>query len=173
MGEEPQSQPTVGQAHRFRRMVGRDPHEPNRAATPLELLFDLTFVVAFGIAAAQFAHMLAAGQVATGLAAYYIEHRSELGSVATVLTVVIPVGVYILMVYLLYAVMTRTIPVFHVLLLAGSAALLGLAVVLAARGISMANCLLVVTLAPVVSVVGYEVRGHRYAAQAVRNLRSS
>lgn len=418
MSEEPQSQPTVGRAHRVRRMVGRDPHEPNRAATPLELLFDLTFVVAFGIAAAQFAHLLAGGHVAAGLAgfffamfgvcwawinfswfasaydtddwiyrlitmlqmvgviilalglpqlyssiehggyvdngvvvggyvvmriamvgqwlraakhdplrrkacltyalwitvaqigwvaaisvhtsvrvnvaivlalvlvemmgpfvaegrlggtpwhahhiveryglftiialgegvvgtvatltavvdeqgwsveavfigvagigltfgmwwtyfivpqadilharrerslgfgylhllvfasivatgaglhaaAYYIEHRSELGSVATVLTVVIPVGVYILMVYLLYALMTHTIPLFHVLLLAGSAAVLGLAVVLAAGGISMANCLMVVTLAPVVSVVGYEVRGHRYAAQAVHNL---
>ena len=29
-------------------MSGRDPHEEHRAATPLELLFDLTFVVAFG-----------------------------------------------------------------------------------------------------------------------------
>ena len=112
--------------------------------------------------------------VATGAglhaAAYYIEHQSKLGSVATVLSVVIPVGVYILMVYVLYAVMTHTIEVFHVLLLAGTAAVLGLAVLLAAGGISMANCLLVVTLAPVVSVVGYELRGHRHAAQAVRNL---
>ncbi len=120
-------------------------------------------------------HLLVfASIVATGAglhaAAYYIEHRSELGSVATVLTVVIPVGVYILMVYLLCALMTHTVPLMHVLLLAGSAAVLGQAVVLAASGISMANCLLVVTLAPVVSVVGYEVRGHRYAAQAVHNL---
>ncbi|MDZ4267788.1 MAG: low temperature requirement protein A, partial [Mycobacterium sp.] len=100
-------------------------------------------------------------------AAYYIEHHSELGSVATVLSVVIPVGVYIVMVYALYAVMTHTFPVLHVLLIAGVAAVLGLAVLLAANGISMANCLLVVTLAPVVSVVGYELRGHRHAAQAV------
>jgi hypothetical protein len=26
-------------------MSGRDPHEPHRVATPLELLFDLTFVI--------------------------------------------------------------------------------------------------------------------------------
>jgi low temperature requirement protein LtrA len=32
-------------------MSGRDPHESHRAATPLELLFDLTFVIAFGVAA--------------------------------------------------------------------------------------------------------------------------
>jgi low temperature requirement protein LtrA len=34
--------------HRMLRMSGRDPHERHRASTPLELLFDLTFVVAFG-----------------------------------------------------------------------------------------------------------------------------
>jgi low temperature requirement protein LtrA len=32
-------------------MSGRDPNERHRAATPLELLYDLTFVVAFGVAA--------------------------------------------------------------------------------------------------------------------------
>ncbi|GJF08671.1 membrane protein [Mycolicibacterium cyprinidarum] len=121
-------------------------------------------------------HMLVfASIVATGAglhaAAYYIEHHSELGSVATVVSVVIPVGAYILMVYVLYAVMTHSIGLFHQLLFAGTVAVLALAVVLAADGISMANCLLVVTLAPVVTVVGYEVRGHRHAAQAVaRNL---
>lgn len=47
--------------HRLRRMVGRDPDEPNRASTPLELLFDLTFVVAFSQAGAQTAHLLELG----------------------------------------------------------------------------------------------------------------
>ncbi len=109
--------------------------------------------------------------VATGAglhaAAYYIEHHSELGSVGTVLSVVIPVGLYILMVYVLYAVMTRSVRLLHLLLFAGAAAVLGLSVLLAVNGFSMANCLLVVTLAPVVSVVGYEWRGHRHAAEAV------
>jgi low temperature requirement protein LtrA len=49
-------------------MSGRDPHEPHRVATPLELLFDLTFVIAFGVAASQLAHMLASGHVGAGLA---------------------------------------------------------------------------------------------------------
>ena len=35
--------------HRTRPMLGRDPHEEGRTATTLELLFDLTFVVAFGL----------------------------------------------------------------------------------------------------------------------------
>ncbi|HEU0183595.1 MAG TPA: low temperature requirement protein A [Agromyces mariniharenae] len=47
--------------HRLRRMVGRDPDEAHRAATPLELLFDLTFVVAFSQAGAQTAHLLELG----------------------------------------------------------------------------------------------------------------
>ncbi|HEY9365384.1 MAG TPA: low temperature requirement protein A [Agromyces sp.] len=47
--------------HRLRRMVGRDPDEAHRASTPLELLFDLTFVVAFSQAGAQTAHLLELG----------------------------------------------------------------------------------------------------------------
>ena len=53
--------------HHIRRMGGRDPHEAHRVATPLELLFDLTFVIAFGLAAAQFSHALAAGHAGAGL----------------------------------------------------------------------------------------------------------
>lgn len=51
-------------------MSGRDPQESHRAATPLELLFDLTFVVAFGIASSELAHLLAEGHVASGLGAF-------------------------------------------------------------------------------------------------------
>jgi low temperature requirement protein LtrA len=57
-------------SHRLRRMVGRDPREAGRASTPLELLFDLAFVVAFGQAADQLAHLVAAGHVAPGLGAF-------------------------------------------------------------------------------------------------------
>jgi low temperature requirement protein LtrA len=49
------------------RMGGRDPHEPHRAATPLELFFDLTFVIAFGVAGSQFAHEIAEAHFAAGL----------------------------------------------------------------------------------------------------------
>jgi hypothetical protein len=57
-------------AHRLRRMSGRDPHQPHRVATPLELLFDMTFVVAFGVAALEFAHMLVAAHIGAGLAGF-------------------------------------------------------------------------------------------------------
>ena len=56
---------------------------------------------------------------------------------------------------------------FHMLLLALTGVVLAVAVWMADAGISMANCLLVVTLAPMVTVVGYEVLGHRHAAEAI------
>jgi hypothetical protein len=37
-------------AHRLQIMSGRDPDELHRVSTPLELLYDLTFAVAFAVA---------------------------------------------------------------------------------------------------------------------------
>ena len=48
-------------------MVARDPHESHRAATPLELLFDLCFVVAIAQAAAHLHHAVAEAHLAHGL----------------------------------------------------------------------------------------------------------
>ena len=56
--------------HRLRRMTGRNPDEPHRAATPLELLFDLTFVVAFSQAGAQTAHLLELGHWAPAIGGF-------------------------------------------------------------------------------------------------------
>ena len=47
--------------HRLRPMVGRDPTEEHRGATPLELLFDVTFVAAFAQSSDQAAHLIAEG----------------------------------------------------------------------------------------------------------------
>ncbi len=51
-------------------MPPRDPGEEHRASTPLELLFDLCFVVAVGQASADLHHSLAAGHLWHGLAGY-------------------------------------------------------------------------------------------------------
>jgi low temperature requirement protein LtrA len=53
--------------HASRRMRGRDPREEHRVATPLELLFDLTFAASFGLAAADVASVLAAGHYRAAL----------------------------------------------------------------------------------------------------------
>ena len=54
-------------SHHLGRMTGRDPNEAHRAATPLELLFDLTFVVAFSQISSQTAHLLELGHVSSAL----------------------------------------------------------------------------------------------------------
>jgi low temperature requirement protein LtrA len=54
-------------SHHVARMTGRDPHETHRVATPLELLFDLTFVVAFSQISSQAAHFLELGHVSTAV----------------------------------------------------------------------------------------------------------
>jgi low temperature requirement protein LtrA len=105
--------------------------------------------------------------VATGAglhaAAYYIEHHSKLSAAETVLAVAVPVGLYIASIYALYMVIVRRAEPVLLLLLGLTAVVLAVAVWLADSGRSMANCLLVVTLAPLVTVIGYEVLGHRRA----------
>ena len=115
--------------------------------------------------------------VATGaglhVAAYYIEHHSTLGSVATVLSVAIPVGIYIVSVYLLYLLLVGGRDSFHALMMVLTAVVLAAAVGLAAAGVSMAVCLLVIMGAPVVTVLGFELYGHRHAAEALERRLSS
>ena len=78
-----------------------------------------------------------------------------------------PVAAYITSLYLLYMLMVRTFDAFHVLLVVLTAAVLVAAVLFANAGMSMANSLLIVMMAPVVTVVGYELLGHRHAEEAI------
>ena len=59
--------PENTKAHRLARMTGRDPSQSHRAATPLELLFDLTLVIAIGQASGQFSHLIAEGHFGAAL----------------------------------------------------------------------------------------------------------
>ena len=54
----------------LQRMAGRDIHESNRVSTPLELLFDLTFVVAIAAAASQLHHAVGDHHLGLGMLAY-------------------------------------------------------------------------------------------------------
>lgn len=54
----------------LRRMTARDRDEPHRAATPLELFFDLCFVVAVAQAGRALVHALASGHPGHGIAGY-------------------------------------------------------------------------------------------------------
>ncbi|MFB2582298.1 low temperature requirement protein A [Herbiconiux sp. P15] len=61
------SAPTTRQLLPFVRMRGRDVDEPGRVSSPLELLFDLTFVVAVASIVTQLAHAIAEDHFDTAL----------------------------------------------------------------------------------------------------------
>ena len=115
--------------------------------------------------------LLVTAIVATGaglhVAANFIEHTSRIGPVETVLTVVIPVSVFLSLIYALYYHLVRRFDPFHIALLIVTAAIVGGAVFAALSGVGMAVCLVILALAPVVTVVGYEVRGYRYQHESL------
>jgi low temperature requirement protein LtrA len=112
--------------------------------------------------------------VATGaglrVAAYFIEHKSVIGPLATVLSVATPVAVYIALSYAIYYYLVRRFIRLDAWLLSASAALLVATVVAAQSGLDMAKCLVILILAPAINIIGYEGRGYRYEADALNPL---
>jgi low temperature requirement protein LtrA len=102
--------------------------------------------------------------------AAYIAGQAAIGPVATVLSVAIPVALYVAAIYGLYAWLMRHGDPLHAGLLAGTAVLLASAVGLAAAGVGLPICLIVLTAAPLVTLFGYELSGRRRAAEAVARL---
>jgi len=105
------------------------------------------------------------------VASYYLEHESTLGPMGTVLSTAIPVSIYIAALYGIYLAFTRHADPFHLMLLAGTAAVILLSVVLAGLGVGVAACLVVLMVAPVVTVVGYETLGYQHVAEALARMR--
>lgn len=141
------------------------------SAKVLHIRRDRAFVWGYG-------HILIfAAIAATGaglhVAAYYIEHEAHIGAVATLLTVAFPVGLYILTIFALYTYLLGEGDRFHVWLLAGTGLFIVLPVVCAGFGVNMTVCLALLMLAPVVSVIGYEVVGHRHGDEALERMLSA
>jgi hypothetical protein len=111
--------------------------------------------------------------VATGaglhVAANFIERKALISPMATVLTVAVPVSVFLLLIYALYYYLVRRFDPFHLTLLGATGGVVAGAVVAAVSGISMAACLVILMLAPAVTVVGYEIRGYKHKAAALMN----
>jgi low temperature requirement protein LtrA len=103
------------------------------------------------------------------VAALYLEHEAHVGPLPTVLSVAIPLGAFLGLIYGLYYYLVRRFDVLHLWLLGGTAAVVALAVAAAVSGAGMAVCLVILMLAPAVTVVGYEVAGHRHQAEALSN----
>jgi len=101
------------------------------------------------------------------VAALVIEGRSKVGSVGAVAIVATAVLLFVLTLFVIYTYLMRAVDTFHGVLLIVVLALLGLAVALASFGVSMGICLVVVTLAPIAVVVGYETVGYRHDEQVL------
>ena len=109
--------------------------------------------------------------VATGaglhVAADYIEGKAQIGALATLLGVAIPVASFIALLYGLYFYLVRQYDRIHTLFLALTALTISVSIIAAAGGLDMAICLAILTFAPAVSVTGYELVGYRHQAEAL------
>jgi low temperature requirement protein LtrA len=110
---------------------------------------------------------LAATGAGLHVAAGVIEDATEIGPVAALLTLVVPLAIFIVGLFTLYSLLLRQADIAHVLLLAGSIAVLLVAVLAVAAGASVGAGNLIAALAPVVVIVGYETFGHRRHAKAL------
>jgi low temperature requirement protein LtrA len=113
---------------------------------------------------------LAAMGAGLHVGAYRLEGKAKIGDTATVVSVALPVALFAVTLFALYSLLFREFDRFHFGLLAGTCTVLVASVLLAAAGVSMGICLLVLVLAPAVSVVGYETLGHRQIADALQRL---
>lgn len=146
-------------------MLGRDPGESHRASTTLELLFDLTFVVAISLCGAQLAHAVAAGHTAVSVTAYVIEGEAALCTLGATLAVAIPLGLTLIGVYVFATYLFPEGKAFHLAMVALILVVLATAVALAAAGVPIAWCLGLVVLSPWLAVAAYELRGHAVFAE--------
>ena len=135
------------------------------AADILHVHRDRSFVWGYG------QMLIVTSIVATGaglhVAAYFIQHQAEISPLAAVLTVAIPVSALLVLMYALYYYLVRRCDSLHVLLGAATAAVVAAAIVAARSGVNMPTCLVIVMLAPAVSVIGYEALGYRHQAAAL------
>ncbi|WP_018178399.1 low temperature requirement protein A [Jongsikchunia kroppenstedtii] len=102
-----------------------------------------------------------------------MEHHADIGPVTTIAALVIPVAVYLVAVYALYTVLLGELDPFHLVLIVVTTLILVLAVVLAVVDVPVAVCLIVVMVAPFVSVVGYELVGNRHQQTALARTAAS
>jgi low temperature requirement protein LtrA len=106
--------------------------------------------------------------VATGaglhVAALFIEGKAHVTVVAAVLAVAVPVVGFLGLLHALYYYLVRRFHALDAWLLLASTSVAVIAVIAASGGVSLATCLMILTLSPTVTVVAYEVLGYRHQA---------
>jgi low temperature requirement protein LtrA len=107
---------------------------------------------------------IAASGAGFRVTAAYMADAAPIGPAGAVLSVAIPVAVYLAAIYSLYAWMTRRGDPLHLACLVTTAGLLAAGVAMAAAGTSLALSLIVLMTAPIVTVAGFELADRRNAA---------
>jgi low temperature requirement protein LtrA len=101
--------------------------------------------------------------VATGaglrVAAYFIEGRARITALAAVLAVAVPVGLFLGLMYALSYYLLRRFSVFQASWLIATGGVIAVALAAALSGVDVARCLVILMLAPTVTVVASEVSG--------------
>ena len=105
------------------------------------------------------------------VSAFALAHQTHISPLATLLTLAVPVGAFLLTVYLLYYHLVRVFDALHILLLGGTAAVFAASIAAVLLGVDLAVCLVILTLAPIVTVVGYEIEGYLLQKAALARAR--
>ena len=114
-----------------------------------------------------YGHMIIiASIVATGagldVTALFIEHKATVSAMVALLAVAVPLAIFLIGLYVLYSYLTDNRERLHLQLLLIAIGVIVLAFAAAAAGLSMPACLVIMSLAPAVSVCGYEIWGYRH-----------
>lgn len=102
--------------------------------------------------------------------AYFIDDHTELDQTGTLLTVAVPLAIYLLLLYLFYAVISRSADPFHLVLIGLTAVAIVGPVLMADAGVDLTWCLVALAAAPWVTVIGYETVGYRHNAEVIAAL---
>lgn len=104
------------------------------------------------------------------VAGYVVSGEAELGEVGAVAAVAGPIGVFLLLVFVLYALLVKTFDSVHIALFAGALIALAASVLAVGWGAGMGVALVIIVAAPLVVVVGYETVGVRHQNEILRRL---
>ena len=113
--------------------------------------------------------LIIASIVATGagldVAANLIENKAHIGTLPALLATAIPVTIFLALIYALHYFLVRRFDQLHIWLLLATAAVIATAIMAAIFGANIVECLGILLFAPVITVVGYEVLGHRHQGE--------
>lgn len=113
--------------------------------------------------------LIIASIVATGagldVAANFIENKAHIGVLPALLASAIPLAIFLGLIYSIHYFLVRRFDLLHVWLLIATGVVIATSIISAILGMNIVVCLVILMLAPIITVVGYEVLGHRHQGE--------